>query len=114
MEYEQKYTEGSDEELLFQVEEGLIDDLIESKLTTEQSQMVADMLEHNASLVPSGRGALFCGGLVALDGHEDRFFNVEYVKSKGGIPTYYRYEDAEVDAYLDHILDNTRLIEYED
>lgn len=112
MEFEQKYTEGSDEPLLFQVEEGLIDDLMDSALTTDQAQAVANMLEHNASDIPSGKGTLVCGGLVT--GDEDRFFNVEYVKDPGGIPTYFRYSDGEVDNYLDHILDNTLLINHDE
>lgn len=113
MESEQKYTEESNEKLLFQVEEGLIEDLLESALSTDQAQQVANMLESNASLVKEGKGHLTCGGVAIVEGEEDIFFLVEYVKPKGDIPTYFRYTDAMSDDYLDSILNRTDLVNHE-
>ncbi len=115
MEYEPKYTgENNEEELTFQVEEGILDDLKDSTLTIDQAQEVAYMLEDNAHVVKSGRGTFTYGGCIVVQGEQDAFFQVRYTKPKGGIPTYYTYEDIDSDGYLDHILDESILIQFKD
>ena len=70
------------------------------------------MMEDNADEVPSGKTSFTFGGVVTLLGYDDAFFQVTYHKPEGGIPTYYQFEDIDVDAYLDHILNETTLIQY--
>ena len=113
MDYEPKYTEESNEDVTFQVEEGLLDDLKDSTLEIEEAQAVAYMLEDNAHWIPSGRGSFFVGGYVTSYDGVDKFFEVAYTKPDGDIPTYYLYKDVDVDVYLDHILSLTALKDYD-
>tara|TARA_R110002049_G_scaffold1930_1_gene14252 strand:+ start:125 stop:475 length:351 start_codon:yes stop_codon:yes gene_type:complete len=112
MEFEQKYTEGNTQDNTFQVEEGLLEELAASTMSLEQAQQVAFIMEDNADVVPSGKTSFTFGGVVTLLGYDDVFYQVTYHKPKDGIPTYYQFEDIDVDAYLDHILNETILIQY--
>jgi len=114
MDSEQKYIEGSDdsEDITFQVEEGLLEDLTSSELSLPQAQIVAYMLEDNAERIPSGKGTLTAGGVARMEGEPDRFFEVDYFKKDGEIPCYYQFNETDVDTYLDHILTETDLIDY--
>ena len=113
MDYEPKYTEENRDDLTFQIEEGMLDDIKDSTLEIEEAQAVAYMLEDNAHWIPSGRGSFTAGGYVTSYDGVDKFFEVTYTRPDGDIPTYYKYEDVDVDVYLDHINSLTALKDYD-
>jgi len=115
MDYEPKYTEENEDrsDLTFQIEEGMLEDIKDSTLEIEEAQAVAYMLEDNAHWLPSGRGSFTAGGYVTSEEGVDKFFEVTYSRPDGDIPTYYKYEDVDVDVYLDHINSLTALKDYD-
>jgi hypothetical protein len=114
MEYEPKFTEENedDEILTFQLEEGLVEDLKDADLTIDQAQEVVYMLEDNAGRVISGNDTYISGGVITVEGEDDAFFQVHYYNPEGDIPTYFIYEATDCDTYLDHILDQTELLDF--
>jgi len=111
MDAKQKSTED-EEELTFQLEEGLVEDLKESDMTIQQAEDIIGMLEDNAGSLIVGPLTYVAGGVCSRKGYDDLFFQVHYYNPKGEIPTYYIYEDTDCDTYLDHILDQTNLLDY--
>jgi hypothetical protein len=114
MEYEPKFTEENDDDeiVTFQLEEGIVEDLKEADITLDQAQAVLHMLEDNAGRVISGSGSYISGGVISVDDEEDTFFQVHYYNPEGDIPTYFIYEATDCDTYLDHILDQTELLDF--
>ena len=102
MDYEPKFTGEGDEEITFQIEEGLLTHIADSTLSIEQATLVADMLEDNAGFVPEGN-ELIWGGKITIEGEDDVLFEVEYDKPEDGIPTYFVFRETETDTYLDHM-----------